>query len=122
MTTAGSKIARSETTSTIDWKVDRSPISGMNCLGRLSRDSGQTRIPEPPHIITGWILLIDSSRICPTAPPGELQLVARRLSDRIRGLPPYSRESLAIAANLTGRFAAWAQRRSLHPREFACQP
>ncbi len=62
-TTAGSKIARSETTSTIDWMVDRSPISGMNCLGRLSRDSGQTRVPEPPHIITGWILLIDSPRI-----------------------------------------------------------
>src|SRR5271165_906302 len=70
MTIAGSKIARSETTATIDWKVDRSPMSGMNCLGRLSRDSGQTRVPEPPHMITGWILLIDLPRISPAGPPG----------------------------------------------------
>src|SRR5208337_273286 len=61
MTTGGSKIARSPTMPTIDWKVDWSPISGMNCLGRLSRDSGQTRVPEPPHIITGRIFVIASS-------------------------------------------------------------
>ena len=30
----------------LDRNVDRSPISGMNCLGRLSRDSGQTRCPS----------------------------------------------------------------------------
>ena len=58
ITTGGSKIDRSPTSPTTDWKVDRSPISGMNCLGRLSRDSGQTRVPEPPHMITGRILLI----------------------------------------------------------------
>src|SRR5271165_2636290 len=77
MTMAGSKIVRSETTSTIDWKVDRSPINGMNCLGRLSRDSGQTRVPEPPHMITGWILLIDSLRICPAGPPGPASFAGR---------------------------------------------
>ena len=60
MTTGGSKIRASPTSSTIDWKVDRSPISGMNCLGRLSRDSGQTRVPEPPHMMTGWILIVNS--------------------------------------------------------------
>src|SRR5271166_1284431 len=60
MMIGSSKIARSPTRVTIDWKVDRSPISGMNCFGRLSRDSGQTRVPEPPHMITGWILAIET--------------------------------------------------------------
>src|SRR5271165_3198883 len=65
MTTGGSKIVRSPTRATIDWKVDRSPISGMNCFGRLSRDSGHTRVPEPPHIITGWILFINWPLVAP---------------------------------------------------------
>src|SRR5271170_7415300 len=30
----------------------------MNCLGRLSRDSGHMREPDPPHMITGRILVI----------------------------------------------------------------
>jgi hypothetical protein len=30
----------------------------MNCLGSVSRDSGQTRVPEPPHMMTGRIFLI----------------------------------------------------------------
>ena len=32
----------------------------MNCLGRLSRDSGHMRVPDPPHMITGLILGIHS--------------------------------------------------------------
>ena len=56
MTIDGSNTLGSPTTPTIDWKVDRSPIRGMNCLGRLSRDSGHMRDPEPPHMITGRIL------------------------------------------------------------------
>ena len=30
----------------------------MNCLGRLSRDSGHMRDPDPPHMITGRIFAI----------------------------------------------------------------
>jgi hypothetical protein len=48
---------------TIDWNVDWPPISEMNCLGRLSRDSGQTRVPEPPHMIIGSIFLITLSSV-----------------------------------------------------------
>src|ERR1700722_19145062 len=38
----------------------------MNCLGRLSRDSGHMRVPDPPHMITGMILVMHSS--CLPAP------------------------------------------------------
>ena len=27
----------------------------MNCFGRLSREAGQSLVPEPPHMITGNI-------------------------------------------------------------------
>src|ERR1700730_18865940 len=33
----------------------------MNCFGRLSRDSGQTRVPAPPHMMTGRILTFSRS-------------------------------------------------------------
>jgi hypothetical protein len=39
--------------------VDRVPISGMNCLGKVSRDSGHTRVPAPPHMVTGKIFTAD---------------------------------------------------------------
>jgi hypothetical protein len=29
----------------------------MNCLGKLSRDSGHMRVPDPPHMITGRIFI-----------------------------------------------------------------
>jgi hypothetical protein len=32
----------------------------MNCLGKLSRDSGHMRVPDPPHMITGMILVMHS--------------------------------------------------------------
>src|SRR6202034_3510095 len=35
----------------------------MNCLGIVSRDSGQTRVPAPPHMMTGCIFfVIEASR------------------------------------------------------------
>jgi hypothetical protein len=37
----------------------------MNCFGRVSRDSGQTRVPAPPHMITGNIFKTDL--VAPTA-------------------------------------------------------
>ena len=39
------------------WNVDCSPTSGMNCFGRLSREAGHTRVPEPPHMMTGRIFM-----------------------------------------------------------------
>src|SRR5476649_57906 len=45
----------SATRSRVCWKVDRSPSSGTNCLGMLSRDSGQSRLPEPPTRMMGVI-------------------------------------------------------------------
>src|SRR5580704_15011829 len=61
MTIGSSKIARSERSLTTDWKVEDSPVRGMNCFGRLSRDSGQTRVPDPPHMITGMTFPIGPS-------------------------------------------------------------
>ncbi len=39
----------------VTWKLDRSSSSGMNCFGMLSRDAGHSRVPEPPHMMTGRI-------------------------------------------------------------------
>jgi len=33
----------------------RSEIRGQNCLGKLSRDTGHKRVPDPPDKITGTI-------------------------------------------------------------------
>ena len=37
------------------WKVDACPTKGTNCLGMLSRETGHSRVPAPPHMITGTI-------------------------------------------------------------------
>jgi hypothetical protein len=37
------------------WNVDPSPTSETNCLGMLSRETGHSRVPAPPHMITGMI-------------------------------------------------------------------
>jgi len=37
------------------WNVDPCPTSGTNCLGTLSRETGHSRVPAPPHMITGMI-------------------------------------------------------------------
>ena len=41
------------TRSSTCWKVDDAPISGTNCFGIFSRDTGHRRVPAPPHNITG---------------------------------------------------------------------
>ena len=33
--------------------IERSETSGQNCLGKLSRDTGHNRVPEPPERMTG---------------------------------------------------------------------
>src|SRR3546814_4392658 len=37
------------------WNRVCSPSKRTNCLGRLCRDDGQSRVPEPPHRMTGVI-------------------------------------------------------------------
>jgi hypothetical protein len=44
-----SRVTRSSTC----WKVEDVPISGTNCFGIFSRDTGHSRVPAPPHKITG---------------------------------------------------------------------
>ena len=53
--TIGASNASLATRSAVSWNVERGPTSAMNCLGMVSRDSGHTRVPAPPHMITGWI-------------------------------------------------------------------
>ena len=55
MTSGLRKIEGSATRCAAAWKVDRSPSRGMNCFGKLSREAGQSLVPEPPHMITGKI-------------------------------------------------------------------
>jgi hypothetical protein len=37
------------------WNVESGPISGTNCFGMLSRETGHSRVPAPPHMMTGTI-------------------------------------------------------------------
>ena len=39
---------------TVCWSMLSSSTMGKNCLGCCSRDRGQSRVPEPPAIITGY--------------------------------------------------------------------
>jgi hypothetical protein len=55
MTASLSKTRALLTRLAVAWKVDCSSNKGMNCFGMLSRDAGHSRVPEPPHIITGRI-------------------------------------------------------------------
>jgi hypothetical protein len=52
-----SKVVPSETLSRVSAKVERPATKGKNCFGVLSRDSGQSRTPAPPHNITGVMRL-----------------------------------------------------------------
>jgi hypothetical protein len=49
----------SDTLRTVSWNVEKRASSGRNYFGRLSRDAGQSRMPEPPHVICGVIGLLD---------------------------------------------------------------
>ena len=53
MTIGRANSAGSATRASVCWKVERSPISGTNCFGMLSRETGHSRVPAPPHISTG---------------------------------------------------------------------
>src|ERR1700750_917285 len=53
----------SETRSNVSWNVECVPNKGRNCLGCTSRDAGHSRVPAPPHMISGIIRLFIEPRI-----------------------------------------------------------
>jgi hypothetical protein len=55
----------SETRSNVSWNVERGPNSGRNCFGRTSRDAGHSRVPAPPHMISGTMLRFSSRQSRP---------------------------------------------------------
>ena len=55
MTIGRPNSAGSETRCMVAWNVECGPNSGRNCLGRPSRDAGHSRVPAPPHMISGRI-------------------------------------------------------------------
>src|SRR4051794_16473858 len=58
VTTIGrSNSVGSDTRTSVFWKVERAPNNGKNCLGCTSREAGQSRVPAPPHMISGTIRL-----------------------------------------------------------------
>src|ERR1700730_14208285 len=59
--TTGVSNTLSDSISLTIWKVESEPIRDINCFGRLSRDSGQTLVPAPPHIMTGRIFTFSCS-------------------------------------------------------------
>lgn len=40
---------------TVAWNRVCAPTRGKNCFGRFGREAGQSRVPAPPHIMTGKI-------------------------------------------------------------------
>ena len=55
MTIGRTNRSGSETRVSTCWKVDPVPTNGTNCFGMLSRETGHSRVPAPPHMITGTI-------------------------------------------------------------------
>ena len=55
----GGRCARSA----VSASSDCSEIRGQNCLGKLLRETGQSRVPEPPDRMTGTILLPRSASV-----------------------------------------------------------
>src|SRR3954454_17467264 len=64
MTIGRSNSEASETRESVSWKVERGPNSGRNCFGRTSREAGHSRVPAPPHMISGIIRLSIEPRMC----------------------------------------------------------
>src|SRR3954447_20792882 len=58
MTIGRSNSALSETRTSVSWKVERAPNNGKNCFGRTSREAGHSRVPAPPHMISGIMRLL----------------------------------------------------------------
>src|SRR5882672_7981229 len=72
MTTGRSNSAASDTRNSVSWKVERAPNKGRNCLGWTSREAGHSRVPAPPHMISGIIrVAIGASNLVVVAIPGD---------------------------------------------------
>jgi len=37
----------------VAWNMLTSPKERANCFGKARRDAGHSRVPDPPHMITG---------------------------------------------------------------------
>src|SRR5258708_25319212 len=55
MTTGRLTSAGSDTRASVSRNVERGPNNGRNCFGRTSREAGHSRVPAPPHMISGII-------------------------------------------------------------------
>ena len=55
--------------SAVSCSSERSEISGQSCLGKLSRDTGHSRVPEPPDRITGTMRAPRPAGRTVSAPP-----------------------------------------------------
>src|SRR5690349_11751194 len=76
-----SNSALSETRRMVFWNVDRAPNKGRNCFGCTSREAGQSRVPAPPHMISGTILpAISTSNLVVVAIPRDK--IANAIFDR----------------------------------------
>src|SRR3954447_11884021 len=88
MTTGRSNSVASETRNSVSWNVERAPNKGRNCLGCTSREAGQSRVPAPPHMISGIIRrFIGASNLVVVAIPGDK--IAKTILNR--GLGPEAR-------------------------------
>src|SRR5882757_7571767 len=61
--TIGRPNSGAEKRSRVSWNVERVPKNLMNCLGRPSRDAGQSRVPAPPHMTNGKIRLLGCDKL-----------------------------------------------------------
>ena len=52
-TTSGALSSRPDVRRRVSCNIDSSPASGRNCLGCVSRETGQSRLPTPPERRTG---------------------------------------------------------------------
>src|SRR5439155_17179177 len=85
MTIGRSNSALSETRESVSWNVERAPNSGRNCFGCTSREAGHSRVPVPPHMISGIIRRsIGASNLVVVAIPGDK--IANAILDRRLGL------------------------------------
>src|SRR5450759_1947864 len=70
MTIGRSNSVASDTRRSVSWNVERTPNNGKNCLGWTSREAGHSRVPAPPHMISGTIRLsIGASNLVVVAIP-----------------------------------------------------
>ena len=72
----------------------RAPASAWNCLGRASVESGHSRVPEPPDMITGTISTAADgpAMASPSLPPGVMAKARAAIKRRaLRRFATYSR-------------------------------